>query len=143
MTSKRFGRLAAYSVMPANGFLREVWQVRREGKLVWGDALHLEDDIAGIVDDPACFDGAAAFATMILSPPGLDPRSLRDGARAIQSTSAAGGLRAGVTVIADLVIARWLAADATLLRRAYADLACHFRCATLGLPPRLPRLWHV
>ena len=29
------------------GFLREVWQVRREGKLVWGDALHLEDDIAG------------------------------------------------------------------------------------------------
>ncbi len=43
-----------------NGFLREVWEVRRGGKLVWGDALHLEDDIVGIIEDPACLDGAAA-----------------------------------------------------------------------------------
>jgi urease accessory protein len=126
-----------------NGFLREVWQVRREGRLLWGDALHLEDDVARIVDDPACFDGAAAFATMILSAPGQDPRSLLDRAGAIQSAGAAGGLRAGVTVVAGLVIARWLAADAGLLRRAYADLACHFRCMALGLSPRLPRVWHV
>jgi urease accessory protein len=122
-----------------NGFLREVWEVRRDGQLVWGDALHLEDDVARIVDDPTCFDGAAAFASMILAPGG-DPHSLLDHARAIQS---AGPLRAGVTAIAGLVIARWLAADAALLRRAYADLACHFRSTTLGLPPRLPRLWHV
>jgi hypothetical protein len=30
-----------------------------------------------------------------------------------------------------------------LLRRAYADLAAHFRCTALGLPPRLPRIWDV
>jgi urease accessory protein len=137
-----FGR-RAHGERFSNGFLREVWQVRREGKLVWGDALHLEDNIAEVVDHSACFNGAVAFATMILSPLRQNPHSLLDRARAIQSTSAAGGLRAGVTAIAGLVIARWLAADATLLRRAYADLACHFRCATLGLPPRLPRLWHV
>jgi urease accessory protein len=126
-----------------NGFLREVWEVRRDGELVWGDALHLEEDIARIIDHPACFDGAAAFATMILSPPGQDPRSFLDRARAIQSAVAAGPLRAGVTATAGLVIARWLAADAALLRRAYADLACHLRQAAMGLPPRLPRLWHV
>src|SRR5438105_8179376 len=107
------------------GFLREVWQVRREGRLVWGDALHLEDDIAGIVDDPACFNGAAAFATMILAPFGRDPRSFLDRARTIQSIGATEGLRSGVTAIAGLVIARWLASDAAALRRAYADLACH------------------
>ena len=125
------------------GFLREVWQVRREGRLVWGDALHLEDDIARIIDDPACFDGAAAFATIILAPAGREARDFVESARAIQSVDTASELRAGVTTIAGLVIARWLAADAALLRRGYADLACHLRQAAMGLPPLLPRLWHV
>jgi urease accessory protein len=126
-----------------DGFLREVWEVRREGKLVWGDALHLEDDIAGVIADPACFDGAAAFATLILAPPGQDPRSLLDGARAVQSAAVTPTLRAGVTAIAGLVVARWLSLDAAALRRAYADLACHLRSEAIGLAPRLPRLWHV
>jgi urease accessory protein len=125
------------------GFLREVWQVRREGNLVWGDAVHLEDDIAQIIDHPACFDGAAAFATLILAPFGRDPRGFLDGARMLQSIGAAEGLRSGVTAIAGLVVARWLAADAALLRDAYADLACHFRHEALALEPRLPRLWHA
>src|SRR5262249_13718883 len=104
---------------------------------------HLDDDIARILDDPACFDGAAAFATLILAPAGQDPRSLLDGARAVQSAGPAEGLRAGVTSIAGLVVARWLAADAAILRRAYAELASHLRCAALEFPPRLPRVWHV
>ncbi len=125
------------------GFLREVWQVRREGNLVWGDAVHLEDDIARIIDHPACFDGAAAFATLILAPSGRDPRGFLDRARSLQSSGAAEGLRSGVTAIAGLVVARWLAADAAVLRDAYADLARHLRCEALALEPRLPRLWHV
>ena len=127
----------------ASGFLREVWELRRDGDLVWGDALHLEDDVGRIIDDPACFDGAAAFATMILSPPAEDARSLLETARLVQSSSATTGLRAGATAVSGLIIARWLAADAAVLRRAYADLACHFRSAVLGLPDRLPRVWHV
>jgi len=127
----------------ANGFLREVWELRRNGYLVWGDALHLDDDVGRIIDDPVCFDGAAAFATMIFSPPAGDVRSLLDGARVVQGVCATTGLRAGATTIAGAVIARWLASDAAVLRRAYADLACHFRSAALGLPPRLPRVWHV
>ena len=125
------------------GFLREVWQVQRDGRLVWGDALHLEGDIAGIIDDPACFDGAAAFATMILAPAGRDPRSFLDCARTVQAASATDVVRSGVTVIAGLVVARWLAVDAAALRHAYADLASHLRCDAMGLPPELPRLWHV
>jgi urease accessory protein len=127
----------------ASGFLREVWELHCDGNLAWGDALHLEHDIGQIIDDPACFDGAAAFATMILSPPAGDVRSLLDRARVVQSAGAATGLRVGATAVSGLVIARWLAADAALLRRAYADLACHLRSAALGLPDRLPRVWHV
>ena len=125
-----------------HGLLREVWEVRREGVLVWGDALHLDGDIAAIVDDPACFDGAAGFATLILAPAGRDPRKFLDDARAVQ-TAAPQGVRAGVTIVAGLLLARFLAGDAALLRRAYADLACHWRAEALGLPPRLPRIWHV
>jgi len=126
-----------------SGFLREVWELHRDGDVVWGDALHLEDDVGRIIDDPACFDGAAAFATMILSPPAGDGRSLLDCARVVQSACAVTGLSAGATAVSGLVIARWLAADAAVLRRAYADLACHFRSAALGLPDRMPRVWHV
>jgi urease accessory protein len=127
----------------ARGFLREVWQVRRDGRLVWGDALHLEGDISGIIDDSACFDGAAACAAMILAPIARDPRSLLVSAREIQSATAASGLRAGVTTVAGLIIARWLSSDAAALRRAYADLASHLRCEAMGFAPSLPRLWHV
>jgi urease accessory protein len=125
------------------GFLREVWEVRRDGRLVWGDALHLEGDIPAIIDDPACFDGAAAFAAMILAPSTRDPRSLLDGVREIQSATAASGVRAGVTAVAGLIIARWLSSDAAALRRAYTDLASHLRCEAMGLAPSLPRLWQV
>jgi urease accessory protein len=127
----------------ASGLLHDVWELHCDGDLLWGDALHLEDDVGRIIDDPACFDGAAAFATMIFSPPAGDARSLLDDARVVQSACAATGLRAGATTVSGLVVARWLAADAGLLRCAYADLACHFRSAALGLPDRLPRVWHV
>jgi urease accessory protein len=125
-----------------HGFLHDVWEVRREGSLVWGDALHLDGDIAAIIDHPACFDRAAGFAMLILGLAGSDPRKFIDGARVVQ-TAAMVGLRAGLTLIGGLLVARWLGNDAMLLRRAYADLACHLRAEAMGLPRRMPRIWHV
>jgi urease accessory protein len=125
-----------------HGFLHEGWQVHRDRKLIWGDALHLDGNIAAIMADPACFDGAAACATLILAPPDGDPRRFVDSAREAQQQSAGPELRAGITAVNGLLLARWLG-DPLVLRCAYADLACHLRAAAMGLPPRLPRLWHV
>jgi urease accessory protein len=128
------------------GLLHEQLEVRRDGMLMWGDALHVEGDVAAIMADPACFGNAAACATLILVPPsGCDPGKHVAPARAVQqrSAAAAAGLRAGVTAVNGLVVARWLAAEPFALRRAYADLACHWRAAAMGLPARLPRLWHT
>ena len=136
-----FGRIAMGERFSA-GLLHEVWEVHRYGQLVWGDALHVDGDVAATMADPACFGGAEACATLILAPPRDDPRRYLDAARAVQQGSAAVGLRAGVTAVNRLLIARWLG-DAVPLRRAYAELACHLREAAMGLPPRLPRLWHV
>jgi urease accessory protein len=127
----------------ATGLLRSVWEVRCEGRLAWGDALHLDGDIAATLDDPACFDGAGGFAALILVPGGRDPQQFIDGARAVQASAASPDLRAGATVLDGLLIARWLAAYPLPLRRAYGDLACHLRAAAMGLPCRLPRIWHV
>ncbi|MFZ3236393.1 MAG: urease accessory protein UreD [Stellaceae bacterium] len=125
------------------GLLHEVWEIRCEGSLVWADALHLADDVAATIDDPACFDGAAGFAVLVLAPAGGRAQRFVDGARAVQAASAAEGLRAGVSVVGGLLVARWLARDAMSLRGAYSDLACHLRAKAMGLPARLPRLWHV
>ena len=137
-----FGRRARGERFTA-GLLRDIVEVRREGRLVWGEALHLGSDVERIVAHPAGFAGAAAFATLVLAVPQGDAAALVEEARAVQAETAAPELTAGATLVAGLLIARWLAHDAALLRRAYADLACHLREAAMGLPPRLPRLWHV
>jgi len=126
-----------------HGLIHDEWQVSRGARLTWGDALHLDGDVAAPMADPACFDGAVSCATLILAPLSGDPRGFVAGARAVQQQSLTPGLRGGVSAVGGLVVARWLAADAQPLRRAFADLACHFRQAAMGLPARLPRLWHV
>jgi urease accessory protein len=136
-----FGRIAMGERFAA-GLLHEVWKVYRDGRLVWGDALHIDGDVAAIMADPACFAGAEACATLLYVPGQGDPRAFVDAVRAVQQGSQAEGLRAGVTAVNGVLVARWLG-DAVALRRAYADLACHLRAAAMGLPPRLPRLWHV
>ena len=134
-----FGRIAMGERF-SSGLLHEGWEVRRGGRLVWGDALHIADDVAAIMRDPACFAGAEACATLILVPADGDARRFVEKARACQTGVA--GLRAGVTAVNRVLVARWLG-DAVAVRRAYAELACHLRAAAMGLPPRLPRLWHV
>jgi urease accessory protein len=137
-----FGRQARGERL-THGLVNECWEVWRNGALAWGDALHLDDNIAVTLADPACFAGAAACATLILAPPAGDPGAFLDGARAVQTRRATPGLQAGATIVGGLLVARWLAADALPLRRAYGELACHLREVSMGLPPRLPRLWDV
>ena len=56
---------------------------------------------------------------------------------------AADGVRAGVTVVNGILLARFLAEDPLALRRAFTLFWARFRAAAAGLPPVLPRLWHV
>jgi urease accessory protein len=137
-----FGRQARGERL-THGLVNERWEVWRDGALAWGDAMHIDGDIAATIADPPCFAGAAACATLILAPPASESGAFLDAARDVQARSAAAGVQAGATVVGGLLVARWLARDELPLRRAYADLACHLREAAMGLPPRLPRLWHV
>jgi len=136
-----FGRLAMGERF-TDGLLHDGWEIYRDGALIRGDALQIDGDVAAIMQDPACFADAPACATLVLAPCGDDARRFIEPARAVQQQFAAEGLRAGVTAVNGLLVARWLG-EPVALRRSYAELACHLRQAAMGLPPRLPRLWHV
>ncbi len=59
-----FGRHARGETL-TRGRLRDAWEVRRQGRLVWADALVLAGDLAAVLAAPACFAGAVAVATVI------------------------------------------------------------------------------
>ena len=134
-----FGRVASGERL-SRGLVRDAWEVRRQDRLVWADALHLEDDMAGVLADPACFDGAAAYGTIIYAD--VEPLRRLDLARSLVDAGA-GGLRAGATVVNGVLVARWLGRDAGNLRRAFGDFWAAFRAAAGGRRGTLPRLWHV
>jgi len=134
-----FGRIAGGERL-SHGLVRDAWEVRRQGRLAWADALHLEDDMASVLADPACFDGATAYATIVHA--GDDAAGRLDLARFLLVQDG-GGLRAGATVVNGVLVARWLGRDAETLRRAFGDFWAAFRAAAGGLRNILPRLWHV
>jgi len=136
-----FGRTARGEVL-THGLIRDAWEIRREGRLVWADALHLDGDLAGLLAAPAGFQGARAIATLIFvgeQAPALLP-PLRD---LIAERAEIAGLRLGATLVNGLLLVRGLAEDSLTLRRAFAALWGQIRASAYALPNAPPRLWHI
>lgn len=134
-----FGRVARGETV-TGGLVRDAWEIRRDGKLVWADALHMETPLAEVLAHPAGFDGAIACATVVYM--GDDAAERLDFARAALGAEGA-DLRGGATVVNGVLIMRWLGRDAFTLRRAFGSFWSAFRQETAGLPAALPRLWHM
>lgn len=132
-----FGRLAR-GERTRTGHIRDAIELRRDGRLVWADALHLDGDYGPILDSRAGFDGAAACATFLYTGP--DAQDLLATARSLLDDT---GLRAAATCVNGVLVARWLASDPQPLRRSFGAFWAGFRRTAGGLPPRLPRLWEV
>lgn len=110
------------------GLLLDTWSVRRPGRLAWTDTLRVE----GETPSGAGFGAANALATVI----GVWDEPLQHFERARALLEAAGDVRAGVTLVNGVVVARVLG-EATLVRRATIRFLTDFRGR------RLPRVWHV
>jgi urease accessory protein len=115
-----------------HGSLHDAWRVRRDGRLIWADALSLAEPTAAL-DRRFVLDGAGAVATLLLAAP--DAAEHRAAARDL----AAGG--AGL-VAPGLLIARW-AGEASAVRAALGTAIATLRQAAFGHPARLPRLWRT
>jgi urease accessory protein len=127
-----FGRTASGERFN-RGLWQDRWRLRQGGRLVWADAMQ----VAGLdtIDHPAGFGGASAHAMVLYAGP--DAGRYLEPAR----TLAHGCQRAGVTLIGNVLLARFLDVDAASLRRALAQYIAGMRAAIAGLPARAPRLW--
>lgn len=132
-----FGRIARGERF-ARGLLHDAWRVRRDGRLVWADALRLDGDVAAVVDRPASFGSAAALATVIYAGP--DAAAHLEAARAMLA-AAEGGLRTGASCIGEVLVARMFGPRPQDVRRCHAAFWSAFRAAALGFPAALPRIW--
>jgi len=112
--------------------------VRRDGRLVWADALHLEGDYGPVLDSPAGFAGAAACATFVYAGPD-GPGPLKTARGLLEAE----GVRTGATMVNGVLVARWLADEPRRLRAAFGAFWAGFRAEVGGLPALLPRLWDV
>jgi urease accessory protein len=124
----------------SHGLVRDDWQVRRDGRLIWADRFRLDDDIDVTRNHPACLGGAVAIASVIYA--AEDAADLLVVARDIME-SAPADVRAACTIVNSVLVARWLSADALSLRKSFAAFWAGFRHAAAGLPEALPRLWFI
>lgn len=123
-----------------HGLVRDDWQVRRDGRLVWADALCLDGDISALTEHPAGLGGAIAIATAVFVAD--DAPDYLDAARDLLSGSS-GRVRCGATAVNGILVVRVMGADPFEIREAYGNFWAAFRHAAAGLPGQLPRLWHI
>ncbi|WP_437372321.1 urease accessory protein UreD [Inquilinus limosus] len=125
-----FGRAAMGEVVRRGG-LRDAWRIRRDGRLVYADALAVDGDPAAALDRPGLGRGARAVATLLYAAPAAE--ELVDALRA--ALAGAQGL-AGASAWNGILVARFAAPDGAVLRR---DLISALGVLRAGRP--LPRVW--
>lgn len=130
-----FGR-AARGERLVRGLLQESWRIRCGGRLVWADAQRLDGDIGRHLAAPAGFAGAGALATALYV--GADAADHLAASRALAEEG--GG---GASLVNGVLLARFLAPRAEVVRGALARYVAGLRAAAAGLPASLPRLWHA
>jgi urease accessory protein len=120
-----FGRTAMEERV-RSGLWRDRWLVRRAGRLVFADALTLDGKIDDILCRPAVARGAIAVATIVQVAPQAEGHV--DALRA----SFMPELEAGASAFDGLLVARLIAPDGFVLRRALLEALAAIGCA----PPR-------
>ncbi len=122
----------------STGLLFDQWRVEDAGKLVWIDALRLEDDLDRVRASPAGLGEATALATAIYVADNA-PELLED-ARALLDETAP-DCAVGATTLGPVLIFRWLSKEPHRLRHAFGAFWSAFRARALGRPNRIPVLW--
>ena len=115
--------------------LADHWRVRRDGRLIYADALRLSGDSRAILSGGATGRGARAFASILVA--ASDAASRLDGSRKLIETLAVDGIEAGASAFDGLLSIRCLALDGRRLRTIVEPLI-----ETLTGRP-LPRAWSI
>ena len=134
-----FGRIASGEVM-MNGKIRDSWEVHNAtGHLKWADTLLMNDNIIDILDSPACFGGARAYATALYVGP--DAGKFLPAAKNLTDSNE--DIRSGVTCRGNVLIARWISDNPLTVREKFERYWVAMRSLAGGLTQNLSRLWYV
>jgi urease accessory protein len=124
-----FGRAASGEVMRA-GSLKDVWRVRREGRLLLAESTRLDAISAAVLDRPAVLNGARAVATLLYVASDAEGRLLD-----MRAALADQGCEWGASAWSCMLAVRFLAPAAEQVRAALVRAAQTLR----GAP--MPRVW--
>lgn len=106
-----FGR-AAMGETVTSGFLSDFWSIRREGRLVFADAVRMSDPLDRCMHDPTTLGGNIAIASLVHVGSNLEFK--RDSIRA--AFAEIGTCAAGASLIGDVLVARMAAESSQILR---------------------------
>jgi len=109
------------------GLVLDRWRVRRDGRLLFADALRLDGAIADKLTMPACANRAVAVASVLIVP--------GDDALVCSVREQAFSGEVGISAWNGFALARLVAETGTLLRQDLSTLLALLRGG------RLPRLW--
>ena len=131
-----FGRRARGETVE-RAIFADRWDLRRDGRLHWCDALAIGPEAGTHLRGAFAFAGAAAMATLVYA--------ARDAARHLDGVRALLAEQSGIaaTCLGEVLVLRALARDPAPLRRDLARVWRHLRVEAGGLPAVLPRLWHI
>jgi len=119
------------------GLLHDAWRIRRDGRLIWADGIHLEGNVARTCAAPFGFGTGVASATVVYV--GADANRYLDAVRRVLRDHGGPGT---ATAFDGLLVVRLLAEDAAVLRAAVISVAGGIRNWAAGLPARLPQVWY-
>lgn len=105
-----FGR-DAMGEKVARGLLRDRWRIRRDGKLIFADALLLDRDIKSTLNRRATLNGKIAMATMVV----VSNNAMKK-LDAVRDALTGEGIEAGASAFEGMLVARILAEDSIALR---------------------------
>lgn len=123
------GRLAMGEVVQS-ARLQDQRMIRRQGRPVWAESLHLDPQVLARRDSPVLLNGANAFGVVALVTQGAE-----DAAEALRALPDVAGASMAVSGWDGRCLARVLAADGLALRKNMALII-----KTLSARP-LPRVW--
>jgi urease accessory protein len=116
-----------------SGLIHDAWRIRRGGRLVWADTLHIDGEVAEIAARPFGFGGAIAVLTMVYAGP--DAAAHLELARTLVPAP-----QGGATCFDGLLIVRMTGPDPRHVRDIALRSAEILRAAVFGLSPRLPSI---
>lgn len=115
-----------------DGSLNDQWRVRRDGKLIFAEAIRLDGDMHTHMQRAAIGEGARAMALLLLVAPGAEEQI-----DLLRATFANAEIDCGASAWNGMLTARLIARDTAMLRQAAA------RAAEVLMGRQMPRVWSL